>query len=668
MSLLSRNLRTASGGITDPYFEYNTLLLTGDGTNGAQNNTFIDSSPNNLAITRAGNTTQGSFSPYGSLWSNYFSTITTDYLSFPSSSATNLTTSNFTFECSFYKTGSPANEANLIWWNGNSNANSTCAFRIQLNKTANTISLLCSENGTSWQINTTSTATYTDNTWNHIAGVRNGQTITVYLNGVSVVSGSLSAANASLYAGTLNYLNNMLITGNWKMTGYISNVRLLVGTALYTSTFTPPTAPLTAIANTQLLTCQSNRFKDHSTNNFTVTRVGDVKVRPFSPYPSSTPYQVTKGASAYFDGTGDSLSLSAGSNWAFGTGDFTVEAWVYLSASTTSRLITNRQALAGLAGTWSLNLSSTTMAFTEVVVGEPGPLATFSSIVGSWNHVAACRSSGVTKLFLNGTQVASATQTTNFSTTTQPLTIGASPSENYIPGFVSGLHVIKGTALYTTSFTPTTSPVTSVTNTVLLLNSTNAKIVDATAKNSVETVGNSQINTSIKKYGTGSMYFDGTGDWLAIPYSDNLVFGTGNFTIEYWCYPTLVTSSTRRHISMEETNNSLCIRQNGSVIQVFFRFGTTTVVAASAAVNFTLNTWQHIALVRSGSSFVLYKNGVSVISLTNTGSISPTSNLLTVSGGDPEGYTGYIDDVRITKGIARYTANFTPPTRALPLK
>ena len=59
--------KSASGGPSDPYYEYVTLLLTGDGTNGAQNNTFLDSSSNAFTITRNGNTTQGSFSPYGSL-------------------------------------------------------------------------------------------------------------------------------------------------------------------------------------------------------------------------------------------------------------------------------------------------------------------------------------------------------------------------------------------------------------------------------------------------------------------------------------------------------------------------------------------------------------------------------------------------------------------------
>ena len=69
----------SGGGASDPYYEYVTMLLTGDGTNGAQNNTFIDSSTNNTSITRYGNTTQGAFSPYGSLWGVDFSSASSSY-------------------------------------------------------------------------------------------------------------------------------------------------------------------------------------------------------------------------------------------------------------------------------------------------------------------------------------------------------------------------------------------------------------------------------------------------------------------------------------------------------------------------------------------------------------------------------------------------------------
>ena len=77
-----------AGGVTaDPYYEYTTLLLPGNGTNGAQNNTFLDGSTNNFTITRNGNTTQGTFSPFSQTgWGNLFVSASSQYLSLSSSS------------------------------------------------------------------------------------------------------------------------------------------------------------------------------------------------------------------------------------------------------------------------------------------------------------------------------------------------------------------------------------------------------------------------------------------------------------------------------------------------------------------------------------------------------------------------------------------------------
>ena len=79
-SAATKSGKTATAAAADPYFYDVPLLLSGDGTNGAQNNTFIDGSTNAFTITRNGNTTQGSFSPYGSLWSNYFDGSSNFYL------------------------------------------------------------------------------------------------------------------------------------------------------------------------------------------------------------------------------------------------------------------------------------------------------------------------------------------------------------------------------------------------------------------------------------------------------------------------------------------------------------------------------------------------------------------------------------------------------------
>jgi hypothetical protein len=183
-------------------------------------------------------------------------------------------------------------------------------------------------------------------------------------------------------------------------------------------------------------------------------------------------------------------------------------------------------------------------------------------------------------------------------------------------------------------------------------------------KNDLETVGNAQISTSVKKFGTGSMAFDGTGDWLVAPSSPDLTLGTGNFTVEFWInVPSF--ASFRQHVSMRPSDNASywSIDSNGS--GQFYFYTNTFVVTSSAQ---STNTWIHIAAVRNSGTLTLYINGVS------QGSASLTNDFLAYPlgvGASPSGtqaMNGYIDDLRITKGVARYTANFTPPTAAFPNK
>jgi len=100
--------RSAIATAVDTYFNLTTLLLSGDGTNGAQNNTFLDSSTNNFTITRNGNTTQGTFSPFSQTgWSNYFDG-TDDYLAVADNAVLRPGTSNFTLEAWIYRGASGA--------------------------------------------------------------------------------------------------------------------------------------------------------------------------------------------------------------------------------------------------------------------------------------------------------------------------------------------------------------------------------------------------------------------------------------------------------------------------------------------------------------------------------------------------------------------------------
>jgi hypothetical protein len=663
----------------DPQFNYVTMLLHGNGTNGAQNNTFLDSSTNNFTITRNGNTTQGTFSPYGTLWSNYFDG-TGDYLTYGNNTAFAFGTGAFTIEFwvnsnglsdGFILSGRAAIGTMHITYGG-FGGSTVGSLRYVGSSTITSGSVLIS-NGA----------------WNHCAIVRDGSNnITLYVNGVSVGTGT----------DTTNYTTT---TGTWFINsndsgptpggaGYISNLRIVKGTAVYTGAFTPSTTPLTAITNTSLLTCQSNRFIDNSSNNFTITRNGDVSVQRFSPFAPTAPYAAsTDGGSGYFDGSGDSLAVTSATAFDF-SADFTVEGWFNFSqinqVSTATVLfstdVVNRFQINTLA-------SGNVIQFYEnsgtASISVSNPI-----VVGTWNHIALVRTGTTIGLFVNGSRIGS--YTSSFSFDVGALYIGQQTpgySNHWFNGYASNVRVIKGSGPYDatqSTLTVPTAPLTAITNTSLLLNYTNAGILDNAEMNDLETVGNAQISTAQSKFGGASMLFDGNADWLQIPMSDPVNFGTGSFTIEMWVNPSTTNHQsaclfTQQHISAQNSPISICMFLNGGDFESVgngisfgvyggFTNGGNWVFVRHNLATIPINTWTHVALVRNGNVFTMYVNGTSVGSETSTTScfIGNTPYFIgrrwDLFGSYPY-YNGYMDEVRVSK-FARYTGNFSVPTVPFP--
>jgi len=237
------------------------------------------------------------------------------------------------------------------------------------------------------------------------------------------------------------------------------------------------------------------------------------------------------------------------------------------------------------------------------------------------------------------------------------------------------VRVVKGTAVYTTTFTPPTAPLTAITNTQLLTSFTNAAIYDNAMMNDLETVGNAMVSTSVKKYGAGSLAFDGTGDWLSVPDSQNFNFGSGNFTIEFWIYLNSVSGTIG--ILGKRTNEAnyapFIMIVTSSALKVYMSInGSLWAVNGLSTSTLSTSTWYNIAVTRSGSTVYMFLNGTSVGSTgTLSGALMTNTSPLYIGAdsGSPSGSStlnGYIDDLRVTKGVARYTANFTPPTSAFP--
>ena len=187
--------------------------------------------------------------------------------------------------------------------------------------------------------------------------------------------------------------------------------------------------------------------------------------------------------------------------------------------------------------------------------------------------------------------------------------------------------------------------------------------------------GNSQISTAQSKFGGASAYFDGTGDYLSSPSVSDFAFGTGNFTIECWAYKNSGTNNGILHLS--STAGGLQANSTTNLAIALFTTGTGTFYVNNTSYNTsaftnTTNTWNHYAIVRSSGVTKLYFNGNLVTDIGTSGAITDTTNYtgtyLAIGGYYSTAYlwNGYIDELRITKGVARYTSNFTPQKYEFP--
>ncbi len=656
----------------DTYFNLVTLLLPGNGTNGAQNNTFLDSSSNNFSITRNGNTTQGTFSPFSQTgWGAYSSS--SDYINWSSTSTEfAIGSGDFTIEAWVFTA-----DTQFMLFSTGTSSSATGGLGFGYNVDNGSQGLWLGRAGVG--VDATSGAQLTYNQWNHIAVTRSGTSVRFFVNGTQVGTTQTVSSNygtSAQYGYTLSDRSTALYYA-----GHVSNLRVVKGGALYTSSFTPSTTPLTSSVSSgtvSLLTFQSNRFVDNSVNNFSVAVSGSPSIQAFSPFAPTTAYDsAVNGGSAYFDGSGDYLSIPDNAAFTFGSGNFTVECWVYMTGAAQQFFISQWNTPQRSWGFLVKN-SGTTLSFVYSTTGsnEFQVDGTITAQTNRWAHFAAVRNGNTLTTYMNGVQIGSASVTgVTLFDASQGIEIGRNPEATTtwnLTGYASDIRIVKGTAVYTAAFTPPTTPLTNITNTSLLLNYTNAGITDATAKNVLETVGNAQISTTQSKFGGSSMYFDGTGDNLLFPTSQNFSFGTGDFTIEAWVYVTASSSNTIIDTRSTDSLSNYDLNVNASD-KLDFIYGTTR-LTSSASV--TKNQWVHVAVSRASGTIRLFINGTVDVNTASYSSAIDAPNALSVGGGRSTAgsgvtgyyFNGYIDDLRITKGYARYTASFTAPTSAFALQ
>ena len=646
--------RSATNTITwvvnlgDVYWEYVTALLSAT----VDVLPFVDdASTNNFNITVAGDTRPNNFGPYTpGYYSNYFDGDG-DWLLTASSPAT--LSADFTIEGWVYITSFAASRSLVCI--GDDNTSTGAVFFVN---TSGRLAIF--GNGGNILVGTSQTVLI--NTWNHIAFVRSSGTIRAYLNGVV---DSTTSSNSTAFTG-INRIGGELFAGNAggaQMLGYISNYRLVNGTAVYTANFTPSTIPLTAIANTSLLTCQSNRFIDNSTNNFTITVNGNTTINGFDPFVPSNSY-ATYG-SGYFDGTGDYLTIPTNAAFQLGTDDFTIECWIYKSSAANGPIIDARGSAAAVPYAFYVDGSNFPYFYDGTIY-----TSTVAILNNQWNHTVVVRTSSVLKIFVNGVQGYSASHSVALNPSATVYIGGQNfATSAYTTGYISNLRIVKGTAVYTSAFTPPTAPLTAIANTSLLTLQTNQPnnnnmFVDNSTNNFLITRNGNTTQGTFSPYpGTWSAYFDGTGDTLTLPASQTpLQPGSGDFTIEFWYYTSLVPNTYYTLFSYGTTGDVL--RLFLFTTNAFRVFTGATLIITSADNVHQVNTWQHVALVRSGTTLTLYVNGVSAGTSTSN-STNYVGNLTICYESINQVYYGYLSNFRIVKGTAVYTSAFTPSTTPL---
>lgn len=186
--------------------------------------------------------------------------------------------------------------------------------------------------------------------------------------------------------------------------------------------------------------------------------------------------------------------------------------------------------------------------------------------------------------------------------------------------------------------------------------------------------GNAQIDTSQSMFGGSALQLDGTGDYLTTPSSSAWDISNNNYTVESFIRPANVTS-LRTIISRRESGGNalgwhLYIGADGSLnFAGYTAANTLGITLTSAASVVAINTWAHVAAVRAAGAWYLFYGGALAASATETALVNDYGTTLAIGrqlSNTGRDFNGWIDEVRITKGVARYTSAFTPPTAAFP--
>lgn len=692
---LSANQKSVWPVSPDPYAKDVTELKTAIAGSGGFNWYFQDSSPYEWTIYRSGEVVQGSLNPY---WPNNWSVLFTDpndKINLPASSGL-IGTSDYTFECwvNFESNndgdGSIAGQQSLMSYGTSGN----------VPRLYSSTAALVFATGATVRANVANAVrTFI---WYHIAVVRSG-------SGANNCALFLNGSRIAQFTDTTDYNTGTAEFGgegaaNYLL-GWMSNIRL-VNSAVYSpssTTITVPTSPLTAVAGTLYLLANTSGWRDLSSNNYVITTTNNPRVFPRGPFNLTTYYNSPQNyvGSAVFDGSGDYLyPPNTDLAFALGSGDFTVECWFYPYDESTNRTLISNGGFS--TNRWKLEYRNSGAGYSTVLtfwvgnVSTTVPVLVGTSLIeyNGWTHVAVSRSGSTIRLFVNGTLQNSATISVAVDAgTLEQIFVGGAGASNYFYGAICQPRVVKGTAVYTASFSLPTQPLTAITNTVFLLNNTRAALYDGSA-NTIYRVSNLQQNSlsPVKANGVSSIWTAGNNSFVRGDWEQYVTRGPFTFECWYWMSNSNVTHmlSAPSGAGYGSRNRGFAISPLNNLGFCFFfkRDGYTTFGGYGTQITPTANAWHHYAATRDiNNVWRFFIDGVqyaytTVFATWLSNTYGPFSNSYVIMQGtlsgwieasgpigintDDQGYfaRGYMQDMRLT-AACRYTSNFTPITPPL---
>jgi len=637
-----------------------TQLLTAQSTSSVT----IDYSANNNVITNVGTVVQTTATPFVSAVSAMIATGsvkfngTSQYLTVPNNTAFDFGTGDFTVEAWVYLTSlNPGTYVPIF----------SSAYLFYIGSVGQVLVYDGTNNVVSGTSNDVSA-----NAWTHLAYVRSGTTLRVYSNGVLKAFATVSG---SIGSGTPNRIFNSSINPAIYGQGYVSNLRIVKGTAVYTSAFSVPLNPLTAISGTSLLTAQStSTIVDASINAFAITNVGTTIGDTSNPF----------GGGSVFFSAGQSLTVPTNNSaFSIGAGDnFTIELWAWLTTAPTNyaylfSISDSTNELTLRIGNSGSNYRVQIVFGTDVLNSVfQNASYTATTILNTWTHLAFSRVNGVATFYINGVAVDS--KTSNIASLGSITSVRISNLTFTFPGYISNVRFVRGTAVYTSNFAVPTTPLTAINDTQLLTAQLKSSIVDASVNAFAITNNNSAVASGLSPFPNvlvpstmvlgGSSLFNGTNQFLSMPYSANLNVGaTTNYTVEFWFNLNSVAAASCAIALYQDATNRWTVEISSTTANVVFGAALNTTFTLPSTL--VVGTWYHMALVGVAAGAKLYINGIASATANAKNLPSLASGTLYIGQTGVAGtnlyFNGYLSNVRLSNTSFYTVAGFNTSTRPL---